>query len=255
MHRTVVLAFYTLLEARRARLLWLLAVTLVLVLASAFFAAELAVIESDRVRTASYAALVRLAAVFIVAAHVIASMSREFNDKGLDTLLALDLPRSHYILGKLGGFVAVAVVAALACALPLLFSVPLLAWLQWTVALGLELAVVAAFALFCAIAFGQFIPAAAAVLAFYVLARVLSALQLMSAHPVSGADTWSQTVMRWLIEALTLVMPALDRWPQTAWLVDAPASWSHFALAWVQASVYLVLLAAAAMVDFQRRNF
>jgi ABC-type transport system involved in multi-copper enzyme maturation permease subunit len=255
MHRIAVIARYALLEARRARLpLWFAAV-LAVILAAAFFSAELAVIEGDRVRTAFYAAGVRLAAVFLIATHVIAGISREFHDKGIDSLLALDLPRGHYILGKLAGFVALAVLLALACAAPLLFVVPLAPWTQWTVALALELAVVAAFALLCVVAFGQFLPAAAAVLAFYVLARALGAMQLIAAHPVAGAGTPSYHVMRWLADALALVMPAFDRWPQTAWLVDAPAAWGGFALALGQALAYLILLAAAAVIDFRRRNF
>ena len=92
-------------------------------------------------------------------------------------------------------------------------------------------------------------------LAFYLLARSLTAIQLISAHPLSGADTLSHSVGRWLVDALALVMPALDRWPQTAWLIDALAPWPSW-LSWLaQAALYVVLLAAAAMVDFQRRNF
>jgi Cu-processing system permease protein len=117
------------------------------------------------------------------------------------------------------------------------------------------LSVVAAFSLFCVIAFGQFMPAAALVLAFYLLARSLTAIQLISAHPLSGADTLSHTVGRWLVDALALVMPALDRWPQTGWLIDAPATWPMFVVLLAQALLYVVLLAGATMVDFQRRNF
>ena len=122
-------------------------------------------------------------------------------------------------------------------------------------ALALELAVVAAFSLFCVIAFGQFIPAAALVLAFYLLARSLTAIQLISAHPLTGAGTLSHEVGRWLVDALALVMPALDRWPQPAWLVDAVAPWPSFGGLLAQAALYVALLAGAAMVDFQRRNF
>lgn len=255
MHRIAVIACHVLLEARRTRLPLLIAVALVATLATAVLGAELAVIESDRVRLTFYAAGARLAAVFIVAIHVIASISREFHDKGIDAVLALDLPRGHYILGKLAGFLVLAALIALACALPLVVTVTLVPWVQWTVALALELAVVAAFALLCVVVFKQFIPAAAGVLAFYMLTRVLSAMQLMSAHPVSGAGTPVQTVMRWMVDTLALVMPAFDRWPQSAWLVDAPAAWGGYTLALAQALLYVLLLAAAAMIDFQRRNF
>jgi ABC-type transport system involved in multi-copper enzyme maturation permease subunit len=249
------ISYYTLLEARRTRLAVLLAAALTLMLALAFFVAELAVIESTRLQTSFYAAGARFAAVFMVSAHVLGSITREFNDKGIDALLALDLPRSHYILGKLGGFLAIAALVALITCAPLLMQAPATAVLQWGVALVLELSVVAAFSLFCVLAFGQFIPAAALVLAFYLLARSLTAIQLISAHPLSGAGTLSHEVGRWLVDALALVMPALDRWPQTAWLVDAAAPWPLFGGLLAQAALYVTLLAGAAMVDFQRRNF
>jgi hypothetical protein len=126
---------------------------------------------------------------------------------------------------------------------------------QWGVALVLELGVVIAFSLFCVIAFGQFIPAAALVLAFYVLSRSLGAIRLMSASPLSGADTLPHEIGRWVMEGLALITPALDRWPQTAWLIDAPVSWSIVSMPLLEAVLYVTLLAGAAMVDFHRRNF
>lgn len=253
--RLFVISRYALLEARRTRLAWFFAAMLGAVFAAAFFVSELAVTESLRMQTTFYAAGVRLAAVFVVVLHVIGSIAREFDDKGLDVLLALDLPRAHYILGKLGGFVMIAVIAGALASLPLLWMAPAVAAVQWAVALMLELSVMAAFALFCVTAFGQFMPSAAAVLAFYLLARSLTAIRLMSAHPISGADSLSHEAGRWVVEGLALVTPAFDRWPQTAWLVDAPAAWGALALLLLEAALYVTLLAGAAMIDFQRRNF
>jgi Cu-processing system permease protein len=255
MQRIRAIAYYTLLEARRTRLALLLAAALLLLLAAAFFVSELAVIEGQRLRVSFYAAGARFAGVFIVCAHVLGSITREFNDKGIDALLALDLPRAHYVLGKLGGFLAIGVLVAVVSCLPLAVQAAPAAVLQWGAALALELSVLAAFSLFCVIAFGQFIPAAGLVLAFYLLARTLTAIQLISAHPISGTGTLSHTVGRWMVDALALVMPALDRWPQTAWLIDAPAPWSAFGGIAAQAALYILLLAGAAMVDFERRNF
>lgn len=253
--RLFIISRYALLEALRTRLPWFFAAMLGAVFVAAFFVSELAVTESLRMQTTFYAAGARLAAVFVVALHVIGSITREFDDKGLDVLLALDLPRAHYILGKLGGFLAIGVAAGLLASLPLLWMAPAAAALQWACALMLELSVMVAFALFCVTAFGQFMPSAAAVLAFYLLARSLTAIRLMSAHPISGADSLSHEAGRWMVEGLALVTPAFDRWPQTTWLVDAPAAWSMLALLLLEAVVYVALLAGAAMIDFHRRNF
>ncbi len=255
MSRILAISRYAFLEVRRTRLLPLLVFALCGVFALAFFVSELAVTESLRMQTTFYAAAARLAAVFIVVVHVLGSMTREFDDKGLDVLLALDLPRSHYILGKLGGFLAIGAVAGALASAPLVWMAQPAAAAQWGMALVLELSVVIAFALFCVVTFGQFMPSAAAVLAFYVLARSLTAIRLMSANPISGADTLSHEAGRWMVEGLALITPALDQWPQTAWLIDTSTSWNTVALLLLEATLYVVLLTAAAMVDFHRRNF
>jgi ABC-type transport system involved in multi-copper enzyme maturation permease subunit len=255
MHQLLTIAHYTVLEARRTRLLLLFAVALGLVFALAFFVSALAVTESLRMQTTFYAAGARLAAVFFAAVHVIGSVTREFNDKGLDTLLALDVPRPHYILGKLAGFLAIGAIIGILASIPVFWMAPAVAAVQWSGALVLELGVVIAFSLFCVTAFGQFMPSAVVVLAFYVLARSLTAIRLMSAHPISGADTLSHDIGRWMIEGLALIAPALDRWSQTTWLIDTPARWADLSVLLAEAMLYITLLAGAAMVDFNRRNF
>ena len=245
MDRIAVIARHAALEALRARLPLLLLAGLLLAAAGASFVSELAVIEGARARLLTYAALARVAAVCMLAAHVLAGITREFDDKCMDVFLALDLPRAHYILGKLSGFMLAALLTAIIVSLPLWWMAEPGAALQWTLALALELAVVAAFALFCAAAFAQFAPAAVLTLAFYGLARGLAGLQLMSAHPVSGAGSWQQEISRALVDALAWVMPALHRWPHTAWLAGEAPAWMAFAMDALQGLVYVALIATA----------
>jgi hypothetical protein len=186
---------------------------------------------------------------------VLASVAREFDDKGLDILLALDLPRSHYVLGKLVGFLGIGAVLACAACLPLLALAPGTAVVQWGISLAFELAIMAALALFCIITFNQLMPAAGFVAAFYLLARTITAIQLMGANPVAGADSASHQVMSRMVEGLALVLPAFDGWTQTAWLVNQPAAWTEVGAIAGQGALYVALLAAAAMFDLYRKNF
>ena len=77
----------------------------------------------------------------------------------------------------------------------------------------------------------------------------------MSAHPLSGADTFSHQVIQFMVDGLALVMPALDAWTQTAWLVNQQAPWSAMLELAGQSALYVALLAAATMFDFYRKNF
>jgi len=252
--RIATIARYTLIEAVRTRLPLLTLAAIAVLLGASFFVREIAITESARFQTAFYAAAVRFGAAFIAALYVIASMSREFHDGVLDVALALDLPRSHYIAGKLAGFLAIAIVLAIAVSVPL---APLAGWEAaaiWGVSLACELGIVVALSVFCAVTFNQLMPAASVVLAFYILARSLTAIRLIGANPIADASALSHRVMAWLIEALSFVIPALDTWTRSAWLVSQPASWSMLAQIVAHGALFVAIFGAAAVFDMQRRN-
>ena len=71
---------------------------------------------------------------------------------------------------------------------------------------------------------------------------------------VTVSGTPSHQAISLLVDALALLLPALDRFAQSAWLVDSAASWQVLGANAVQALLYIVLLGAAAMSDFYRRN-
>jgi hypothetical protein len=253
-NRIHTIARYAVLEAVRTRLSLLSAILIALLLLASFFVRELAIAESGRYQATFYAAAMRFATVFIIALYVITSIVREFQDKGLDMALALDLPRSHYIVGKLVGFFMVGTALALVAGLPL---VPLAGWVgaaQWTISLAVELALVAAVSLFCVVTFTQLIPAASFVLGFYLLGRSITAIRLLSAHPIAGADDLSHRVTGWLIEALALVIPSLDTWTRTAWLTDGLAPWPSLGAIVAHGLLLVLLLGCAAMLDMHRRT-
>ena len=88
---------------------------LALILGAAYFVQQLAITESARLQIGFSAAATRFAAVFMLSLHVLTSMVREFNDKGLELTLSFDVRRSHYILGRLCGFTLIALLMALIC--------------------------------------------------------------------------------------------------------------------------------------------
>jgi ABC-type transport system involved in multi-copper enzyme maturation permease subunit len=254
LHITATIARYTLLEALHTRLIALVACGIAILLAASLFAQELAIAEGTRFQIGIYAAGMRIAAVVFAGLYVLASMAREFDDKGLEFMLALDLPRAQYLLGKLAGYLAIGGLVAAAATAPVALAAPAQAALQWGISLAAELAVVAAFALFCIVSLGHLTLAASVLLGFYLLGRVLTAVRLMGMNPISGGDSLGQQMLHWMAEGLALVMPAFDGWTRTTWLVDAPAPWSDIAVLGGQGMLYVTLLAAASMFDFYRRE-
>ncbi len=250
----VTIARFTLLEALRTRLFWLFIALMLVILGLGYFMQQLAITESARLQTAFSAAALRFAAVFVLSVHVLASVIREFNDKGLELTLSFELRRSQYIVGRLLGFVSIAMILATAATLPFLLLSHPSAALQWGTSLAFELALVAALSLFGIITFTSLMAAASFVFGFYLLSRALTAIRLMSDTPLTGGGTPAHHVISGLVDILALILPALDRYTQSTWLTDSPLPWPSLATLAAQAVLYTVLLGAAAMFDFYRRN-
>ena len=253
LRQTRTIAFYTLLEALRNRLAWLVLITLFAGIGISGFLNELALTESRQVQVALLAAFLRFAAVFLLATFVVTSMVRESNDKGLELLLALPLPRAGYLLGKLAGFATLALVPALLFGSLLLMLTPWTQAVLWTASLIAECWIIAAFSLLCVLTFNQIMAALSSVIAFYLLARSIGALELIEATAV-GSQTLAQQAIKLLVDGLSAVLPHLDNFTRTEWLVyhtgNLAALWPLLA----QTSIYLCLLAGAAMFDLYRKN-
>lgn len=254
-HPVFTIARYTLLEALRARLPWLVLLMLLVLLAASALLGQLAITESGRIQTAFLAATLRPAAVFMLCLHIIGSMTREFNDKGFEFILSLDIPRASYVLGKLLGFGLVGILLAVAVSAAVMALAPAADGLLWATSLVCELWVVAALSLFCVVALPHIMPAASFVLGFYVLARSIGAMQLMSSSPIADASGLAHQALPRLVDLLALLLPRLDTFTQSAWLVDHSGGWNLIATIAAQAVIYVGLLAAATMFDLYRKNY
>jgi len=243
----------TLLEALRSRMLWLVAVLLALSFGIAGFLQQVAIIETAGIQVAIIAALLRGAGVFLTAAFVVMSMVREVNDKVLELMLAQPWPRAAYLFGKFVGFSTAAVLLAAILTVPVAWFAPAAGAPLWGLSLACELVIVTAMSLFCVITLTHVVPALAAVLGFYVLARSITALQII-ATAAGASVAWTDRAATWIVQAIALVLPRLDEMTQASWLVAGPPTAGAIATMLAQTVVYTVLLVAAAQFDLHRQN-
>jgi hypothetical protein len=250
---TANLARLVLLEARRGALPWLAAAAVALSLGLALFLSQVALTESRALQAAIVAAVLRACAVFLIAAHVAASVLREINDKGLELMLSLPLGRSAQYAGRFLGFAACAVAIALFFALPLLFWSPAAAVAYWAGSLALETALMAAATLFFAMSLGQLLPAITASAGFYLLARTMAAIQAIASGPLRE-ESLADRFARWAVDAVALLFPRLDSVTRSEWLLYGAPQPSAFAAAAGGLVLYASLLIAAGLFDFHRRG-
>jgi ABC-type Na+ efflux pump permease subunit len=250
---TAILARLALLEARRGGLPWLAAASVAAAFGLAAFLSQVALTEGRLLQVAVVAALLRAFAVFLVALQVSASVIREREDKGLELMLSLPLTRASHYLGRLAGF------GAMAAVLALVFALPLLAWASpatvalWAVSLMLEGTLVAAAALFFAMTLVQPVPAIAATIGLYLLARSMAAIQAIAAGPLVEPSLAGRAA-RFCVDAVALLLPRLDTVTRTEWLLYGSPGMAAYGAAVGALAVYIALLAAAGLFDFYRRS-
>ena len=249
------IARFTVLDALRGRWLWMIAAVSAIGTAAAVFAGQLALTERAAVMTAALAPLVRLAAVLVVAAIVVAATVREVAERSMLLALAAPLSRSHWVAGKAIGFMTLAALTGLACALPVCLSVPAdvrIAASAWTVSLMLELMLVAGFALMSASAFKQVPAALLATLAFYCLSRLIGTIVLLSERSPLADHHALAGVGSAMVQALAAVLPRLDLFTQTEWLLGgAPPALATVAL---QTVLYCTLQFIVTAIDLRGKD-
>ena len=112
----------------------------------------------------------------------------------------------------------------------------------------------AAVSLFFVVTLAQVVPALAASASLYLLSRVIGAIQAVSSGPLLDDRAYLQKAAAWSIDAVALILPPLDRATQTVWLIyGAPAAMEFLSIAGALLT-YGLLIAAAGLFDFHRRN-
>lgn len=253
MQKLTTIARYTFVEALRNRLFLLSLIGLVCLFGIAEFAGELAITESRQIQAALVATSTRWFLVITCALFVITSMVREANDKGIELILSLPVSRASYYFGKYCGFLLLAGVVLALSGLLLMLYTDLTSLAVWLLSLLCEIAIIIAASMLCLFTFSNITVAYIAVLSFYLLSRSISAIQLLSTSPILESENYSQQFMNQLVDVVAWVLPDLDAYTRSDWLVYGidEVSLSHVLL---QTVVYLMILFAAGLFDLYRKE-
>ncbi len=219
----------------------------------------ISITESHAIKTSSLGATLRIFAVFITSLYVITSMVREINDKGLELILSLPVSRCNYYFGKFFGYTLIVLAMTLVIGICLIFYAPAQAILIWAVSLFCELLIISALCMLCVYTFTQVTVAITVVAAFYLLARSIDAIQLMSKGPLIDPNSLVHMFMTRTVDLLAAVLPDLYRFSPSEWLIYSDISpnqiaWDQIGPVIIQTFIYLAVLMAAGLFDLYRKN-
>jgi len=247
------IARFTFLEAVRNRLFVLVMVGVVCAFGLAEFIGELAITETKQIQGALLSSLLRIFSISIIGLFVVTSVTRELNDKGLEMIMSLPVPRHRYLFGKLCGYAGLALLVSFIICLPLIIYAPLGRVAYWFFSLLCEQLIVVALSLVCLFTFSNVTVSFTAVMAFYLLSRSMQAIQLLSESPVLEFNTLSQDFMNRLLDGIALILPDLSAFTRSDWLVY-PVSLSDMRSVVIQTLIYMTILVSAGLFDLYRKD-
>lgn len=249
------IAKYTLIEAVRNRLFALMVISLICIFGLVQFIGELAITETQQIQSAIMGLILRLLGVFLISLFVISGITREFHDKTIETIISLPVPRHVYFTGKYLGFFYLVLIVSILLGLPLLLYSEPLQVLVWLLSLICELIIVTGLCLLCTFTLERIPVTFITVMAFYLLARSINIIQLMSRSPIVESPALSQKFINSLIDIIDYILPELDYFTQTEWLVYSTADLADLSVILIQTVIYAALLSGAALFDLYRKNF
>lgn len=252
---TRTLAAYVVAAALRDRLFLALPVLIALAAALSMFIGAAAVVEKRELSAAYVGTATRLILVVGLVLFVCFHLRRAFDSREVEMILSRPISRTNFVFAYVISLLLLAAFAVVIATLVVaVLARPGLAPLaQWSLSLLLECAIMVLAALFFALILSSAVASALACFGFYVLARMIGLLTGIAQTTDDGP--LFMRLVGWVMEAISVLIPRLDLFGQTEWLVHGVGGGTGLTVILLQGVVYAPLLVAAAVFDFQRRQF
>lgn len=248
---------YVLLTAMRDRLFVGLLIGIV---AAAYISGVLgstAMLEQEQMTIAFTAASARVIIMLGIIVFIGFHMRNAFDAKEVDVLLSRPISRTTLVISYWLGFCAVAscLVVPTIILVAITGTLNQTGFIIWSVSLLCESWMVASIALFAALTIKSGVGTVLASLAMYTLSRMMgfflsatSAGNVFKEHEINvGAQ--------WLMSGISTIVPRLDFFAKSKWLIYGAHSYEEATLFLIQAAVFIPILMAASIIDFKRKQF
>lgn len=249
---------YMLITAIRDRLIAAFLVALAAGVGGAMFLAASALAEKREFGLTFGGELSRTILVLGLITFISFHIRRMYETREIEAILARPISRTAFVLASFGAYALISLLLSIVAPLLLMaaFSANGAGLLEWGGSLILEGFLVVGLSLFCAMSLESAGASVMAALGFYLLARSAAFLHAITVNHTAAFDqALLNDVSRWVVEVIAAVMPRLDLFGQSRWLIYGPGGgWGLQELA-AQTAIYLPLLLAATIRDLHVRRF
>ncbi|HIJ63610.1 MAG TPA: hypothetical protein HPQ04_13025 [Rhodospirillaceae bacterium] len=249
---------YVLITAIRDRFVAAIAVALAAAVGAAALLGASAVAEGQALALAYAGEMIRLVLVLGLITFISFHVRRMHETREIEAILARPISRATFVLAYYTAYSTIALGLSLLASplLMLVLGAGGAGLAEWQASLMLECLVVVGLALFAAMSLESATAAVLAALGFYVLGRSAAVLRAIAeaGTAIFGQDALNLAA-RWVSDVIALLMPRLDLFGQSRWLVYGPGGGWGLSELLLQTLIYAPLLLAATIRDLDARRF
>ena len=248
---------YILLTALRDFLFLGLIIAVILAVSVSATLGGMAMVETEAMTLVFSAGSARIILMLGLIVFIAFHVRQAFDQKEIDILLSRPISRFQIMFSYWLGFSLVAFLLGLATITILSFQpiIEMQGFLYWSVSLMLESFLIVAVALFTSFTLSSAVSSVMSAMGIYVISRMMAFFVATSESQALFRESWVNEMLRFLIETVSLVLPRLDVFTQSEWLVYGVTRMQDVEIGIIQILIYVPLLIVAATIDFQRREF
>ncbi|PIR33135.1 MAG: hypothetical protein COV36_03265 [Alphaproteobacteria bacterium CG11_big_fil_rev_8_21_14_0_20_44_7] len=197
------------------------------------------------------AGAVRLVMILGLVIFTAFSIRRFFENREIDLMLVRPISRVKFIFAFWVGFSLIALAFVLFTSILFyFFTVPNLeGFVIWSLSLLLETIMVLALVMTASLILKSAVSAVMMTLGFYVLSRMSGFILMIVTKP--GSNGFFDNAFL----SFSSLIPRMDFFGKTEWLVYGVENQSEIGLFAMQAAIYIPLLLALAIIDFKKKEF
>lgn len=249
--------YYVLLTAMRDRLFLGLLIGILVAARISHILGSTAMLEPEQMALSFTAASARVIIMIGIIVFIGFHMRNAFDTKEIDVLLSRPISRTTLVLSYWFGFVAVATCLVVPTvgliALSQVFSKT--GFALWSLSLWCESIMVVTITLFAALTLRSGVGTVLTALAIYALSRMIGFFLITSQSGFTFENHAVATASSWIMNAISMIIPRLDFFAKSGWMIYGPKSYDDLWLFLLQTLVMVPLLLTAAIVDFKRKQF
>ena len=250
---------YVLLTAIRDWIFIAIIAALGLALFLSNFLASTVMVEKQQMLTSFLAGSSRFVLIAGITVFICFHVRKAFENKEVELMLSRPISRSTFIFSYWLGFciVALLMLAILSLTIMLFFHYNYFGLSTWVTTMIFELMIISAFAVFASVILKSSVTSVLLSAGFYIVSRMIGFFGYVLEKNYATDFLSFDFITQKIIWAISFLLPRLDLFAQTEWLLYGPAEAGvgQWYLPVVQALIYVPLLLFMAVVDFKRKQF